>query len=183
MSGERIHLQILLEQSAQKNQQAFKKLYDETSPILYTQALRLLKQTYLAEECLQEAYLKIWEKADTFTAERSQPLTWMITITRNTALDKLRARKARPQQHTIDDYDLSHLSSTSLLPEAMLSLGQDIKHFYLLLQGMKPKQKECLLLFCCYGHTHHELSSHLGIPLGTVKAWIRRGKQRLVATN
>ena len=171
----------LLKQSANKNQQAFKALYDETSPILYALALRMLGQKHLAEECLQEAYLKIWQKATSFDSSKSSTLTWMYTITKNTALDKLRAKKSRPQQSVIDEFDLSTLSSSSPTPEAMASLGNDIKHYLESLKDLKPLQRECIMLSSYYGHTHKELADKLGLPLGTVKAWIRRGKQQLLS--
>ncbi|MEE9303130.1 MAG: RNA polymerase sigma factor [Thiotrichaceae bacterium] len=171
----------LLKQSANKNQQAFKQLYDETSPILYSLALRMLDKTHLAEECLQEAYLKIWQKAGSFDAKKSSTLTWMYTITKNTALDKLRALKSRPQQTVVDEYDLSTLSSSSLMPDTVMALGNEMKQRFESLKDMKPLQRECLILSCYYGHTHQELSHKLGVPLGTVKAWIRRGKQQLLA--
>jgi len=171
----------LLKQSANNNQQAFKKLYDETSPILYSLALRILDKKHLAEECLQEAYLKIWQKSASFDASRSSPLTWMYTITRNTALDKLRSRKSRPQQTIIDDYDLSSLSSSTLMPDSMMALRSEIKQRLGSLKGLKPLQRECIMLSSYYGHTHQELSKKLGIPLGTVKAWIRRGKSQFMA--
>ncbi len=170
----------LLRLSANKNQQAFKQLYDETSPTLYALALRMLKKTHLAEECLQEAYLKIWQKAGSFDSTKSSTLTWMYTITKNTALDKLRARKSRPQQSIVDEYDLSTLSSSSLMPDTVVSLGNEIKQYFDSLKDMKPLQRECIVLSCYYGHTHKELAYKLGVPLGTVKAWIRRGKKQLV---
>ena len=171
----------LLKQSANNDQQAFKKLYDETSPILYSLALRLLDKKHLAEECLQETYLKIWQKASSFDASKSSSLTWMYTITRNTALDKLRARKSRPQQSIVDEYDLSTLASSSMMPESVAALGSEVKQRLDSLKDMKPLQRECIMLSSYYGHTHQELSKKLGVPLGTVKAWIRRGKPQAIA--
>lgn len=170
----------LLKRSANKDQQAFKQLYDETSPILYALSLRMLKQNHLAEECLQEAYLKIWQKAASFDYTKSNTLTWMYTITKNTALDKLRARKSRPQQTVIDEYDLTRITSSSLMPDTVMALGGELKQRLDLLKSLKPRQRECIILSCYYGHTHNELAHKLGIPLGTVKAWIRRGKQQLL---
>lgn len=170
----------LLKQSANNDQQAFKKLYDETSPILYSLALRILNKKHLAEECLQEAYLKIWTKAGSFDGTKSSSLTWMHTITRNTALDKLRSRKSRPQQTIVDEYDLSTISSSVLMPDTILELGSEIKQRFDSLKDRKPLQRECIMLFNYYGHTHQELSKKLGIPLGTVKAWIRRSKPQVL---
>ena len=171
----------LLKLSANNDQLAFKKLYEGTSPILYSLALRILEKQHLAEECLQEAYLKIWQKAGSFDGKKSSSLTWMYTITRNTALDKLRARKSRPQQSIIDEYDLSTLSSPALMPDTMIELGNEIKQCFDSLKDKKPLQRECIMLFNYYGHTHQELSKKLGVPLGTVKAWIRRSKPQALS--
>jgi len=166
----------LLKQSANQDQQAFKKLYDETSPMLYSLALRMLYKKHLAEECLQEAYLKIWMKSGSFDAKKSGAISWMYTITRNTALDKLRSRKSRPQQTIVDEYDISTLSSSTLMPDTVIELRNEIKQRFDSLKNKKPLQRECIMLFNYYGHTHQELSKKLGVPLGTVKAWIRRSK-------
>ena len=173
----------LLKQSSHHNQQAFKQLYDATSPCLYGLSLRMLGKNYLAEECLQEAYLKIWQKAATFDNTKSCTFTWMYTVTKNTALDKLRSHKSRPQQSVIDEYDLSMLCSQSLMPDSEAAINEEMRMLLKSLTQMNPMQRECLLLFCCYGHTHKELAKKLDIPLGTIKAWIRRGKKQLRLAN
>ncbi len=85
----------LLKLTAQRDQLAFKKLYDQTSGKLYPLALYLLKREVLAEELLQDVYLKIWNSAAQYKLEQGTALGWMKTITRNLAFDKLRYLKVQ----------------------------------------------------------------------------------------
>ena len=85
----------LLQRCSRQDQQAFKQLYQEASPKLYSLALRLMQKPELAEDVLQEAFIKIWQKADTYNVQKGKALTWMATVTRNKALDKLRSLKLK----------------------------------------------------------------------------------------
>lgn len=96
---------------------------------------------------MQEAYLKIWQKAATFDSTKSCTFTWMYTVTKNTALDKLRSRKSRPQQSVVDEYDLSTLCSQSLMPDSEAAINEEMRVLLNYLTDMKPKQRECLLFF------------------------------------
>jgi len=95
-----IDLNDLLTRSADKDQVAFKALYDATSPRLFSVLMGMLKNESLAEDILQDSFLKIWEKAETFKASKSNGMTWMRTITTNTARDKLRALKSYDRAFT-----------------------------------------------------------------------------------
>lgn len=168
----------LLQKSAQKDQNAFKQLYDQTSPMLYSMVLRLVRKESIAEELLQEAYLSIWQKADSFDPEKGKALTWLCTIAQNKALDKLRATKTRPQYST-SDFDISTCVSPDLAPEIQVSLGNEVKKLLPTLKAMHPEQRETLLQFFYYGMTQAELAKRMNKPLGTIKSWIRRGKYQL----
>jgi RNA polymerase sigma-70 factor (ECF subfamily) len=168
----------LLLRCAQRDNIAFRKLYEVTSPRLYSVALRLLKKESLAEEILQEAFIKIWNSAGSYRVEKGKAITWMATITRNKALDKLRALKTRPQE-TETQYEGLDFISKDVQPDRLTGMDEELKQLINCLDELQPEQKECILMSYYYGHTHQELSDKLDRPLGTVKAWIRRGLAKL----
>jgi RNA polymerase sigma-70 factor (ECF subfamily) len=168
----------LLRQCAIKDQIAFKQLYEETSPKLLSLCLRLLQDKQLAEDVLQEGFIKIWDKAETYAPGKGKAMTWMATVVRNKALDKLRSLKTKAAETEIQ-YEGLEFASTDLQPDSLENLSQDIQGLMECLKRLKPAQRECILLSYYYGHTHQELSDQLKKPLGTVKAWIRRGLEDL----
>ena len=168
----------LLLRSAGGDRSAFRELYESCSPKLYSLALRLLQQPGLAEEIVQESFFKIWSSAGSYDPKKGKAITWMATVTRNKALDKLRALKARPQE-TESVYEGLDFASVDLEPDNMTSVDQSMDGLMTCLGELQPEQKECILLSYYYGHTHQELSESLNKPLGTVKAWIRRGLEKL----
>ena len=168
----------LLARCAQRDAIAFKKLYEATSPRMYALCFRMLKHEGLAEDVLQEAYLKIWDNAHRFIPTKGRAVTWMTTVVRNKTLDKLRSLKSRPVEvETI--YEGIEFASEALEPDKLSSLSEDAEKLMQCLNHLKAEQKECILMSFYYGYTHDEMSKQLNKPLGTVKAWIRRGLERL----
>jgi len=168
----------LLKRCAKQDQIAFKQLYQESSPKLYGLALRITRKPELAEDVLQDSFIKIWQKADTYSRHKGKGMTWMATITRNKALDKLRRLKVRPQEIAIQ-YEGLDFASTDLEPDHQEDLSQEMRQLRECLNLLQPPQRDCILLSYYYGHTHEELSEQLNQPLGTVKSWIRRGLETL----
>ena len=170
----------LLMRCAHRDSDAFEQLYRATSPKLYTLCLCLLKNEDAAEEVLQDAFVKIWDKAYTYDQEKGSVMTWMASVTRNRALDLLRRNCAENSNLSIDNYDLE-FSSPNLGPEEITQLDYSTSALVDGLNQLPEQQKECIMLSYYYGYTHHELSQLVNKPLGTVKAWIRRGTQQLRA--
>ena len=168
----------LLARCAQRDAVAFQKLYEQTSSRMYALCLRMLKHEGLAEDVLQEAYVKIWDNAHRFMPTKGKAMTWMTTVVRNKTLDKLRSLKSRPVE-TEAVYEGIEFASENLEPDQFSSLSEDTAKLMECLDCLKPEQKECILMSYYYGHTHEEMSRELERPLGTVKAWIRRGLERL----
>ena len=163
-----------------RDRDAFKQLYESTSPRLFGLALGLLKNRGMAEEILQEAYFKIWNSADSYHQGKGKAITWMATVTRNKALDKLRSLKARPQE-TETVYEGAEFAAASLEPDNLTTVDQDLKQLMNCLDSLQAEQKKCILLSYYHGYTHLELSEKLNKPLGTVKAWVRRGLEKVRA--
>jgi len=168
----------LLKKTAQGDQLAFKQLYEQASPRLMSLSLRLMKTEALAEDVLQEGFIKIWDKADTYTSSKGKAITWMSTIVRNKGLDKLRSLKTKPTETEIE-YEGVEFASSELKPDDLQNMSQDIQSLMACMDKLKPDQKECILLSYYYGHTNQELADKLDKPLGTIKAWIRRGLEDL----
>ncbi len=175
-------LNQLLKLSAEKDQTAFKRLYEQTSPKLYSLALRFMGRPSLAEEVLQEAYIKIWDKAGRYDSSKGNALAWMSVITRNTALDTKRAFSSRPDEveSTYEGADFV-TSDTNLSLDTSLEYIEEIKNMDKRLKSLKPEQRECIIFSYFYGYSHQELSDMMGKPLGTIKSWIKRGGDQLLA--
>lgn len=170
----------LLQCSAQKDQFAFKCLYEETSARLFSQVLHLVRRRSLAEEVLQEAYLKIWKRADSYDSTKGSVIGWMSVIARNTALDALRSLNSRPEEVEAG-YECMNFAVTDFneKPDKRTEFEIQVRRLIGRLKKLRPEQIQCLLFSYYYGYSHQELSELLGTPLGTIKGWLRRGSQLL----
>ncbi|GAB4064802.1 sigma-70 family RNA polymerase sigma factor [Ancylobacter sonchi] len=137
--------------------------------------LRILGTREEAEDVLQEVYLNIWHRADLFDPARSSPITWLATIARNKAIDRLRALGARLADRQIDD-NLS-ASVADGAPDALTELEHNEEHARLsrCLDALEPRSRDAIREAFFGGETYEALARRIGQPLGTLKSWIRRG--------
>jgi RNA polymerase sigma-70 factor (ECF subfamily) len=164
------------------DRESFAALYRLTSAHLFAVVLRINRDRALAEEVLQEVYVKVWRSARSYDARLSQPLTWLTSIARNGAIDSLRRRRAEPDtvSTTLDDPDdegrdmLSLLASEEAGPLEALASAGEARRLGLCMRGLSREQQQCLALAFYQGLSHAELAEHLAQPLGTVKSWVRR---------
>jgi RNA polymerase sigma-70 factor (ECF subfamily) len=170
--------ELLIRCATHRDSDAFKQLYDQTSPRLFSLALGILKNKGMAEDILQESYLKIWNSANTYHQGKGKAITWMATVTRNKCLDKLRSLKSRPQE-TETVYEGVEFAAATLEPDELSSVDQGLGQLMSCLEELQAEQKECILLSYYQGYTHQELSEKMEKPLGTIKAWIRRGLEKI----
>lgn len=176
-------LNALLMETAQNNSTAFKQLYTETSPKLFSLCLRLVNyDNETAEDVLQEAYIKIWNKAEKFNAEKGNALSWMGRVVRNQAFDRLRSYKSRPELVEEADFETIEYSSKDEQPEQCYSHFEQVSLFKEMLESLPEKQRECITQSIVYGRSHAEIAVMMQVPLGTVKAWIRRNMRVLQET-
>jgi RNA polymerase sigma-70 factor (ECF subfamily) len=168
----------LLVLCAQGDEKAFSRLYQVSSPKLYSVCFNLLKTRQAAEEVLQEGYIKIWHKAGTFDPRRASAMTWMTTVVRNRALDVLRSKKSRPQEVDME-YEGLEFASNDLSPSDDTGISWSARRVAKCMDELQEKQRESILMAYYYGNTHEEIAKKLAAPLGTVKAWVRRGIERL----
>ena len=172
----------LLHATAKGDQRAFAELYRATSSHLYGLLVRMLQRRDWAEEALQDCFIKIWQKAETYESEKGAPLTWLLSVARYRALDLLRMK--RPEVEMPEPDDEHGLPPMTLHDEAEDPLaraveGQGIARMRECLKDLPPEQREAVLLAYYEGYTHQELAARMNAPLGTVKSWVRRGLARL----
>lgn len=170
-------LAALVYQTALGNQRAFEQLYRSTSAQLFGIALALLRRRELAEEVVQEAYVKAWYAAGSYQPERGSVTAWLGTIARRSAIDRLRrstdpADSARELVGEVAE-DLVAGPLEAALADA------DAQRLSGCLDQLDERQSQSLAMAFIHGYTHSELAQRLQAPLGTIKAWLRRGLEKL----
>jgi RNA polymerase sigma-70 factor (ECF subfamily) len=170
-------LKELLAACALHDRQAFAHLYQMSSAKLYGVILRILGRDEWAQDCLQEAYVKVWHKAGDYRPYIAAPMTWMMTIARNQALDLLRKRRREVQQE--NPGNMLEEQDKELLPLDSLQQTDEGRRLNACLEQLKEQQRQVIALAYFKGMTHEELAQQTETPLGTVKTWIRRGLEQL----
>ncbi len=186
-------LKQLLGATARGDAKAFKSLYDETSPRLLAVALAMMRDSGLAEDVLQDAFVQIWHRASEFHDDRGSVLTWLTTIVRYRAIDLLRKLRRdgssgnRPhidvdpadidylQQHSTEDAD----DGTQPGPLACAISREENSRLRDCIDRLSNNQQRSVALAFFRGFTHRELADCLAEPLGTIKSRLRRSLLRL----
>jgi RNA polymerase sigma-70 factor (ECF subfamily) len=163
-----IELAQLLQRCAARDSAAFRALYDKTSPILFARLLRMLRRRSVAEEVLQDVYVRIWERAAQFEAHRGRPLAWMVTIARYSAIDLMR----RDRLALVSDDSLEQVADDSAAEAGSFDKPNN---FDFCIGQLNDNTRRCLTLAFVEGRSHDEIARLTTNPLGSVKSWIRRG--------
>jgi RNA polymerase sigma-70 factor, ECF subfamily len=164
-----------LERTAGGDLAAFKAVYAATSVKLYGIVIRILGRPDLADEVLQEVYVRVWQRARDFDRHNSSPITWLATIARNRALDEAR----RGSMRSLDEFpELLEVPSGDN-PAANLEQSEELRRLYACLDALEPDKKEIVLLVYYHGMTREEISARLERPVATVKTWLRRSLAQL----
>lgn len=175
----KIDLMELLAEVAAENKSAFARLYGLTNRKLFGVALRILGDRGLAEDVLQESYLKVWRNAASYDRAIASPMAWMATIVRHGAIDALRKRKL---EATGTENDLLTLASDDPDPIDELDLAR-LRKLALAAFARLPEDKRRLIMLAYLGEqSRHELSIRLGVPANTLKTHLRRALLELRAT-
>ena len=162
-----IELAQLLQRCAAHDSAAFRALYDKTSPILFARLLRMLRRRSVAEEALQDVYVRIWERAAQYEAGRGRALAWMVTIARYCAIDLMR----RERMTLVGDDALAEVADES----AGDPLLDKPNNFDECIGRLPEHTRNCLTLAFVEGRSHDEIARLTATPLGSGKSWIRRG--------
>ena len=157
---------LLLERVRDKNQQAMADVFNRYGGMVYSVALRVLKDPGQAEDVMQEIFFQLWRKPDAFIQGRGSLGAWLMVVARNRAIDTVRRR--RP---TDSPDDVVLLSNTNLAMETERSvLMEKVRN---VLKNLPPEQQKSLELAYFDGLSHTEITEQTGDPLGTVKTRIR----------
>ncbi len=160
---------------AHGDRRALGKLYERTSAKLFGICVRLLGSEAEAEEVLQEVYVTVWKKADRFDPLKASPITWLAVLARNKAVDRLRLRRlATDPIETARDVADDQPSALDVLEEA-----EEKHRLNICLDELDEQQRAMIRAAFLDGATYPELADREGVPLGTMKSWIRRGLLRL----
>ena len=155
---------------------ALRELYDATRAKLFGVIVRILSDRSESEDVLQEVYLTVWRRAGAFDPERASAAAWLTTVARNRAIDRLRARPARPQAPA--EAALA-LPDPAPGPEARLESSDETRRLQACLDAIRPEEAAAIRTAFLEGVTYEALAQRTGKPLGTVKSWVRRGLLRL----
>jgi RNA polymerase sigma-70 factor (ECF subfamily) len=165
--------------------EAFERLYRTCAPLLLGVARRIVLRQELAEEVLQDSFMRIWVAAERFDPIADRPVAWMVAITRNRAIDLCASHDmARVQTYGDDAFadpdgaleKLFDWSETGEVVEDQRRVRAWLRQCLSQLQGV---ERQSLVLAYVQGLSHSELAAHLRKPLGTIKSWLRRGMANL----
>jgi len=165
----------LIMRTALCDRAAFNQLYDRVSAKLFGVCLRVLKDPEDAEEALQEVFVKIWTRADRFAVSELSPMSWLVAIARNQAIDRLRAR-AKPSGNPDA---VSDLPDPAPGPEDRLIAEARKTAIQRCLDELEDDRAAAVRGAYINGDSYAELAKRHDVPLNTMRTWLRRGLQKL----
>jgi RNA polymerase sigma-70 factor (ECF subfamily) len=171
----------LLRRIAARDDAALASFYDRHSRLAYSVILRILRSPSDAEDVLQETFVRVWSRADTYDGRLGSPAAWLTRIARNRAIDRLRARRVRSdisvERGTGPDGETVPVPEpeTHETPEFVLQETVTARALQAAMADLPAAQRDLIQAAFFDGYTHPELSSRFGVPLGTVKTRIRTG--------
>ena len=173
--------QALMERLTYQDLTAFRTLYNRYSSLVYSASLRVLRDAGLAEDMVQEIFLRIWRKPESYVATRGKFATWLTSVTRNRAVDAIRSRNRRYRHETASpeeqEWDVPGDERDD--PALTAEMSDQRRMILKALSGLPAEQRKVIELAYFGGLTQQEISEKLDQPLGTVKTRIRLGMQKL----
>jgi RNA polymerase sigma-70 factor, ECF subfamily len=173
--------QEMIARIGQRDQSAFGALYDRLSGPLYSLTVKMLGDPAEAQDALQDVFLQIWSRAETYDPEQSSVFSWAVLLTRSRVIDRLRARgrRSRVVVASTDDTPTAADASTVESAADTAEKSDEAARVQYVLNSLPSEQREAIEMAFFEHLTHHEIAARLGQPLGTVKARIRRGLLKL----
>lgn len=172
-------LALVLARIARQEQSALAELYDETAASVYGLALKIVRDATTAEEITAHVFAQAWSKASSFDPARGGPMAWLMSMTRNRAIDVLRMRRREPTWTELGAAD--QVSDPGPDPEEGLSLDQRRRLVRTVLASLPVEQRELIELAYFGGFSHGQIAARLALPLGTIKTRIRAAMTRMRA--
>jgi RNA polymerase sigma factor (sigma-70 family) len=156
---------------------ALRQVYELTSAKLFGICLRILGDQGEAEDALQDVYVSVWRRSGSFDASRASPVTWLATLARNRAIDRLRvARRSRSAEPVEAALEIADSRPDAL---AVLAAGEDRQRLMACIGELEGRTEQAIRAAFFGGLTYSELAARMDVPLGTMKSWIRRGLMKL----
>ena len=171
---ERLADREALARMARGDERALAELYDRHARIVFSLALRILQNRADAEDVVQDVFAQIWTQARRYEGERGAVAAWMLMMTRSRAIDRLRARQARPDQtHGAEPHPATPLTAPGRDPEQVAVSEEDGRNVRKALEALPAEQRMLVDLAYYEGLTQSEIAERTGVPLGTVKTRVR----------
>lgn len=163
-------IEHLISQVALGDRKAFSLLYDATSAKLMGVCLSVLHDRSNADDALQDTYVKVWRNAKLYSANGLSPMTWLITIARNTSIDKLR------QSRSVVDFDevAETIATTGFNPEQSAIASSEAKRIAECLDELEATRRDAVKAAYLNGHSYKDISQRFDVPLNTIRTWLRR---------
>ena len=172
--------QSLIRLIARSQESALSELYDRYSRLVYSLALNAVGDPATAEEITQDVFIRIWDHAGTYQAEKSKVVTWIASITRYRSIDVIRRRKIRPESQSVSwEIEPSANEMNPINVEQTVEISQERRRVRQAISMLPEEQRQALAYAYFQGYTHREIAEVLGEPLGTVKTRIRLAMQKL----
>jgi RNA polymerase sigma-70 factor (ECF subfamily) len=165
----------LIVRTSMKDRAAFDLLYRQTSAKLFGICLRVLNDRADAEEALQEVFVKIWTKADRFAVSDLSPISWLAAVARNHSIDRIRARR----QPTMDIDAALDVADPAPGPEATVVAGGESERIHHCLDELDKDRASAVRGAYLTGESYAELAVRHGVPLNTMRTWLRRSLMKL----
>jgi RNA polymerase sigma-70 factor (ECF subfamily) len=171
----------LMERLFQRDLEAFRALYERYGSLVYSTCLRIVRDAQIAEDMVQEIFLRIWRKPESYLPSRGRFVTWLTSVTRNRAVDEIRSRNRRFRHETAspEEQEREIPAAERMDPALTAELSDQRRLILAALEGIPREQREVIELAYFGGLTQQEISERLSQPLGTVKTRIRLGMQKL----
>lgn len=183
MDYTKLNDQTLIRLIARSQENAFSELYDRYSRLVYSMALNILGEPAGAEEITQDVFIRIWENADSYKAEKAKVVTWITSMTRYRSIDVIRRKKVRPEGHTVSwdirDMEPARDQSNQTDVELQVEIIQKKQRVRKALALLPEEQRQTLSYAYFMGYTQQEIANIMGEPLGTVKTRIRLAMKKL----
>ncbi len=160
---------------------AFETLYGRYATLVYSTSLQVLGDVHAAEDVTQEIFLRIWRRPETYDPGRGRFVSWLLSVTRNRAIDELRTRSRRRRFET-DPPEAAESSpdpDAQLDPAAAALVTESRDALVEAMRGLPPEQREAIEMAYFKGMTQTEIADQLRQPLGTVKTRVRLGMQKM----
>jgi RNA polymerase sigma-70 factor (ECF subfamily) len=171
----------LMERLFHRDLEAFRALYERYGSLVYSTCLRIVRDAQIAEDMVQEIFLRIWRKPESYLPQRGRFVTWLTSVTRNRAVDEIRSRNRRFRHETAspEEQEREVPAAERMDPALTAELSDQRRLILAALEEIPREQREVIELAYFGGFTQQEISERLSQPLGTVKTRIRLGMQKL----